>query len=203
MFDSLFTYPGVLKRHKEGPLAPERVAYLEALAARGTASSTLRRRAVFCLCVAKSLDQRGWASGREPLSTAEIEALACAWAAQQVLDGRAVAPQWPRLHFRAAALEFVAAMGRLRAPSTTPSPHHARVEDFIAAQSERWRSAATQRTGRWQVYTFLTYLDVRGRSLESVRPEDVDAYFQHVGPGWRRAYDSYCGHCAARVVSPC
>jgi hypothetical protein len=63
MFDSLFTYPSVLKRHKEGPLAAERVAYPEALAARGAAHSTLLRRAVFCLCVAQSLDQIGWAFG--------------------------------------------------------------------------------------------------------------------------------------------
>jgi site-specific recombinase XerD len=186
MFDSLFTYPGVVKRHKEGPLAAERAAYLEALAARGTARSTLVRRAVFCLCVAQSLDKLDWASDGQLLSAAEIDELACAWAAQQVLNGRAAAPRWPRLHFRAAALEFVAAMGRLRAPSATPSSHHARVEDFIAARTERWRSAATQRAGRWHVYAFLTYIDERGRSLESVRPEDVDAYFQHVGPGWSR-----------------
>jgi hypothetical protein len=33
MFETLFSYPAILKRHREGPLATERAAYLEGLAA--------------------------------------------------------------------------------------------------------------------------------------------------------------------------
>lgn len=182
MFDSLFSYPAVLRRHEEGPLATERVAYLAALAERGAARSTLLRRAVFSLVVAQVLDR----VASETLGAADIDALASAWAEQRVAAGRATAPRWPRVQFLAVAMELVAAMGRLRAPSTAPSPHHERVEEFIAAQTERWPSTATQRAGRWQVYAFLTYLDARGLGLERVRPEDVDAYFQHVGLRWRR-----------------
>ena len=34
MFEALFTYPAVLRRHKEGPLAVERARYLTDLAAK-------------------------------------------------------------------------------------------------------------------------------------------------------------------------
>ena len=67
-----------------------------------------------------------------------------------------------------------------------PNPHHARVEDFITAEMDRWPSAAMRHARRWQVYAFLTYLDEQGLSLESVRPEDIDTYFRHVGSRWRR-----------------
>ena len=183
MFDSLFTYPAVLKRHREGPLASERETYLGVLAERGTARSTLVRRAVFCLVVARALER----IAAERLDLVDVDALASAWAAERVATGRAASQRWPRAHFRAVAVELLTAMGRLRVPSSAPSPHRARVEDFIAAQAERWPSPATQRAGRWQIYAFLKYLDERGLDLGHVRPEDVDAYFQHVGVGWRRA----------------
>ncbi len=37
MFDTLFRYPAVLRRHLDGPLVTERAAYLAGLAARGQA----------------------------------------------------------------------------------------------------------------------------------------------------------------------
>jgi site-specific recombinase XerD len=186
MFDSLFRYPAVLKRHQEGPLATERAAYLEVLAARGVAHATLLRCAVFSLRVARALDEVGQESDTETFSAAEIDALASAWAAQRVTAGRAAAAHWPRLQFRAVAVEFVATMGRLLLPPPAPDPHHVRVEDFLAAQAERWPSAATCSSARWQVYRFLAYLDRHSLVLESVRPEDVDAYFEHVSAGWCR-----------------
>ncbi len=43
MFETLFSYPAVLRRHRDGPLAAERAAYLEGLATQGTARGTLLR----------------------------------------------------------------------------------------------------------------------------------------------------------------
>jgi site-specific recombinase XerD len=186
MFNSLFRCPATLKRHQEGPLATERAAYLEVLAERGVARATLLRRAVFSLCVARALDQVSQESDTEIFSATEVDALASAWAAQRVTAGRAAAPQWPRLQFRAVAVEFIATMGRLRPPLPAPDPHHVRVEDFLAAQAERWPSAATCSNARWHVYRFLAYLDRESLVMESVRPEDVDAYFEHVSSGWCR-----------------
>ncbi len=62
MFEKLFTRPGALRRHREGPLATERAEYLSTLAAQGMARGTILRRSSFCLCVAVEL-QRGRPTG--------------------------------------------------------------------------------------------------------------------------------------------
>jgi integrase/recombinase XerD len=187
MFSSLFTYAAVLKRHRDGPLAAQRAAYLEILAARGAARATLLRHANFCFCIALALEHVPRLPDTERWTLEQIDTLAAAWAAQRVTEGRAAAPHWPQLHFRVIAVEFLAATGLLEAPPPPPpSPHRERVEDFLAAQAERWPSAATCSAGRWHVYRFLAYLDGKARTLESVRPEDVDAYFHHVSSGWSR-----------------
>lgn len=187
MFSSLFTYPAVLKRHRDGPLAAQRAAYLELLSARGMARGTLLRHAKFCFRIAQALEQVPQLSDTERWTLDQIDTLAAAWAAKRVTEGRAAKPYWPQFQFRAIAVEFLAATGLLEAPPPpSPSPHHERVEDFLAAQAERWLSAATCSAGRWHVHRFLAYLDGLSRSLESVRPEDVDAYFHHVSSGWSR-----------------
>ena len=53
MFDPLFSYPSVRRRHREGPLAAERAAYLSDVEARGMARATILRVARYCLCVAR------------------------------------------------------------------------------------------------------------------------------------------------------
>ena len=110
MFETLFSYPSVLRRHREGPLAAERAAHLRSLAAKGMARSTILRWARYCLCVAEYL-QRG--SLDRPLNAEEIESLAHRWAAERVTSGRALAPQWPAEHFRLVAEDFLRSCGRL------------------------------------------------------------------------------------------
>ena len=58
MFETLFTYPRVLRRHREGPLAEERAAYLSELAAQCVAPATLIKQAPCCLRVAVELGTR-------------------------------------------------------------------------------------------------------------------------------------------------
>ena len=62
MFETLFTRPAVLRRHKEGPFAIERARYLTDLAAKSVARTTLLRRASCCRRVAVELQQ--WPSDR-------------------------------------------------------------------------------------------------------------------------------------------
>ena len=45
MFETLYSRPGVLRRHREAPLAAEREAHLKELAAKRLAHETLLRRA--------------------------------------------------------------------------------------------------------------------------------------------------------------
>ena len=57
MFETLFSYPRVLRRHREGPLAEERAAYLTELTARCVAPATLIKKARCCLRVAVELER--------------------------------------------------------------------------------------------------------------------------------------------------
>jgi hypothetical protein len=45
MFEKIFSYPAVLRRHREGPLASERLEYLKYLNDRGAALGTVLRQA--------------------------------------------------------------------------------------------------------------------------------------------------------------
>ena len=205
MFDQLFSYPATLQRHRDGPLANERVAYLESLAAQGAAPGTLVRRARYCLCVARAVARQPVDHLFDPV---EIESLAAEWAARRATEGRAKGPRWPEEHFRFAATSFLRAAGRLRpSPSPAPGRYDQQLEDFIAAQGRgRWQSEVTQRSGRWQVGRFLAFLEQQGIALDGVETQHVDAYFQHMASRWSRIsvatsakmLRSWLAHCEGR-----
>jgi len=142
MFETLFTCPGVLRRHREGPLAAERAAYLSELAAQGMARGTILRRSSYCLCVAVELQR--WPS-HQCFDEDDVEALAAAWAAKRSARGRASSPRWPKEHFRFTATGFLRSLGRLRAaPAAEFGRYDAELADFITAQQEgRWLSEET------------------------------------------------------------
>ncbi|MBI5527454.1 MAG: site-specific integrase [Deltaproteobacteria bacterium] len=185
MFETLFSYPAVLHRHRDGPFAPERAEYLQRLSAMGMARGTVLRHARYCLCVAVELQGRP----RDHCFTEEeVEAIAAGWAAGRVRQGRASGTRWPAEQFRSVAREFLFAIDRLRssAPSA-PSSYNAKLSEFVAAQQGgRWHSAATCQSATWQVRKFLGYLDQRGLALEHVTATDIDAYLRHMAPRWSR-----------------
>jgi site-specific recombinase XerD len=205
MFETLFKYPGVLRRHKEGPLADERAAYLSEQAAQGMARGTILRRSSYCLCVAIALLQ--WPPDR-CFTEYEVEELSTAWAAKRVNCGRASGLRWPKEHFRFTAMDFLRSLGRLY-PTPTPEtgPYEVELAEFIASQRvTRWQSKATCRTARWQITRFLDYLDQRGVTLVDVAPVDVDAFFEHMAQRWSRSslctsakiLRSWFGYCETR-----
>lgn len=128
MFETLFKHPAVLRRHKEGPLADERTAYLCEQAAQGMARGTILRRSSYCLCVAIELQR--WPPDR-CFDEDEIEALATAWAAKRFDSGRASSPRWPKEHFRFVATDFLRSIGRL-CPAPTLEKGHYEVEPVAA-----------------------------------------------------------------------
>jgi site-specific recombinase XerD len=219
MFESLFTYPGVLRRHREGPLAAERAAYLGKLADRGMAHGTILCRSSYCLCTAIALQR--WPPDRF-FDETEVELLAKEWAAQRLRAGRASSLRWPEAHFRFAATDFLQHLGRLRpSPAAEPGRYGAELDDFIAAQQEgRWASESTCHSARWQITRFLDYLEQRSVALAAVAAADIDAFFEHMAQRWSRSslqasakmLRAWFGHCerrgwtraglAAAVLSP-
>lgn len=186
MFETLFTYPGVLRRHQEAPLADERQTYLSGLAAQGLSQGTLLRQARYCLCVAVELER--WRPGRV-LSEDEVDQLALEWAARRVARGRASSQKWPKEQFRFAARDFLRSLGRLRvAPDVEPGQYDAKLDEFVAAQQEGlWQSEATCRSARWQITRFLGHLERRGIALADVAAVDIDAFFEHMAQRWSRS----------------
>jgi site-specific recombinase XerD len=186
MFETLFTCPGALRRHRDGPLAAERAAYLSDLAAQGMARGTILRRSSYCLCVAVELQRR---LPDRCFDENEVEQLAETWAAQRPVSGRAASPLWPKAHFRFAATDFLQSIGRLRpAPAAEPGRYDAELDAFISAQKEgRWLSEATCRSGRWQITRLLDHLEQRGVALGDVAAVDVDAFFEHMAQRWSRS----------------
>lgn len=184
MFETLFSYPAVRRRHQSGPLAAQRAAYLQELAAQGAAYGTLVRRARYCLCVAREIAGQPEAHRFGP---DEIATLASQWAQRRTQQGRARGPRWPQAHFEAAATDFLQAIGQYWKPVSPPGPYDQLLDDFIAAQQEgRWQSQASCRAGRWQVGQFLDYLERRGLALSAVQAIDVDGYFKARATQWGR-----------------
>lgn len=185
MFETLFFYPSVLRRHRDGPLAAERAAFLRSLAAQGMARGTLLRCARYCLCVAEYLKR--WLLPR-PIDAQEIDTLARRWAAERVASGRASSPRWPAEHFRFAATAFLRSSGRLQPPvPKPPGTYDDKLADFIAARQEtHWQSAATCSSALWQVRRFLDYIQQRNVRLADVTASDLDAYFELMAARWSR-----------------
>jgi len=179
MFETLFSRPSAIQRHRSGPLAVERTAYLEQLAAQSTARTTLQIRAHYCLHVARELAH--WPSHHR-FTPAELETMATAWAAQSVANGRASTPKNPQVMFRMAAVAFLRFLDRFCiTPVSPPGRYEERLEAFIQEQrQDRWQSAETCRVGRGQVVAFLAYLEEHGGALERLDAGDVDVYFQHL-----------------------
>ncbi len=184
MFDTLFAVSQARQRHREGPLAAERSAYLKTHATRGSARSTLLRRARLSLYVAKELE--AWPR-EHCFSEEDVEALTSSWAAKRVASGRASASRRPQDEFRFVAAEFINTLGWLAITPPSPQCRDGRVEEFVAAQGEKaWQSSATRKVGRWHVRRFLSYLEDEGHDLECIRADHVDAYFLHVSLRWSR-----------------
>jgi integrase/recombinase XerD len=186
MFETLFTYPAVLRRHREAPLANERQTFLCELAAQGMAQGTVLRQASYCRCVAIELER--WPRDRV-FSEDEVDQLAQEWAAQRSASGRASSLKWPKEQFRSAAAGFLQSLDRLcAAPAAEPGRYDVKLDEFVAAQQEgRWLSESTCQSGRWQITRFLDHLERRGVALNEVTAADIDAFFALMAQRWSRS----------------
>lgn len=188
IFETLYSYPRVLRRHCEGPLAAERAAFIEALAARGLTRETQLRECRYCLCVAREIERR---PPDRLFSRNDVSDMADDWAARRVAAGRAATPRWAREQFRATALNFLRSLGQLRpdpsAEGADLREFDAALDEFISSRRERhWQSEATCRSGRWQIRRFLADLKQRGLALLDLQPSDIDGFFERASQRWSR-----------------
>lgn len=126
MFDELFTYPAVLRHHRDAPWAAERARYLAYRVEQGCARQTLLRLACELLVVARTLHL---APG-QVVSAEAIAAAADAWARRQRRRGRARGLRWSRALFVQVATHWLRFLGRLREPLAEPLPWGAVGEEF-------------------------------------------------------------------------
>ncbi len=184
MFQTLFRDPAVLRRHREGPLLKERVAYLQELASSGLAHGTMVGRAVNCLRVAVAISRH---PPEHVFGLDEVGALLPSLNDSGPAAGEPVRSPSPA-RFRATAIEFLDSLGRLRPdPPRDRGEHEDKLDTFLARQREfYWQSEATCRTARWHLQALLDHLHQRAVALCEVTAEDLDRFFEAMSLRWSR-----------------
>ena len=185
MFETLFTCSAALRRHKEGPMAAERVKYLTGLIARCLARPTILTRARYCLRVAVELQK--WPPDHR------FEKDDVAKMVSQHYDDGQNSKGWSnntKKSFRFAAIDFLRSLGHLipsPAAVRLPQQYEAVLSEFIALQhEERCLSEATCYAARRQITIFLEYIQRRGIVLQDVEAVDVDGFYAHMSLRWGR-----------------
>lgn len=94
----------------------------------------------------------------------------------------------PKESFRSVARGFLREAGRLApAPISVPGPYEDQIQAFLAEQREERRLAPDTCAFRGkQARRFAAYLTDRSLDLNSLRPSDVDGYFEQLSVSWGR-----------------
>lgn len=127
MFETLYTYPQVLRRHREGPLAEEHELFLAHCIEQGFACSSLREIASELLIVAQYPPM-----GETRLSVQDVEAAADRWVRFQRRRKRIRDCRWSRLRFISTANSWLRFFDRLE-HSPEEAKHFAHLIDEFSA----------------------------------------------------------------------
>lgn len=184
MFESLFRYPSVLARHRDGPAAEERRRFLFHRANEGAAPATLLRMGRELLVIAQNVEIKSGGS----VSAQDLEAAASKWARRQQRRNRSSGPRWSREFFLQMGTRWLRFLGRLQEPILPPSPFAHLITDFAHyMRAELGLSEATIRNRCWHAQQFLGWLISQNRSLAEVSIRDVDAFLSGKGTqNWGR-----------------
>lgn len=183
MFEQLFTYHGVLSRHRAAPLVEERERYLAARAADGLAPATLQNLAQELRIIAQSLEFP--ADGR--VNAASIGTAADRWAQSQSCGQSSQDRQGPRLRFIRVATEWLRFLSRLDEPEEEATPFTLLVEAFATSmRHERGLSSKTISKYTWFVRQFGQWFSTYERPFCDVTVGDVDAFLTSCGHRWCR-----------------
>lgn len=177
MFKSLFRYPRVLSRHTNGPLAPQRKAFLEHLASRGTPRSTLLRYARQLRVIAVRLEKR--LPG--PICHEQIAQQAQRWAQGRRRCGRAHGTKWPGEHFLQVASAWCRFMGWLNEEPARAAAYRRRIDAWAAFLSiQEALSEITVANYCWWASAFLKWLQQEKMSLRQITVAKVDFFLEHL-----------------------
>jgi integrase/recombinase XerD len=166
IFESLFSTQKLIARHRNGPLAEERLVYLGKRAAAGMARRTLIEAAGYLLAVGKRLRLSERKSER--ITVAEVQRTAAAWARTDAA----------RTAFSSIACCWLTSLGRLEEVPPVPQPFAALVTTYADhMRDERGLSPVTIAKRCWCVQDFLKRLKVPDGHLEQVTIADIDATF--------------------------
>lgn len=186
MFETLFTYRGVQRRHQNGRAANARERFLSHCAAQGMAHTTLQRIARELLVIANRID----VTAAQTIGLSDIEAFAARWAREQKRRHRAQQSRWSRELFVQTATSWFRFLGHLDQSEPKSMPLADSLRDFAAhASSERGLSPATVRNRCWHVQKFIEWLNgQRGPfHLDDVSLKDIHAFLAWGGQkGWSR-----------------
>lgn len=176
MFDWLFTRPTVRARHRDGPLAHERHAYLTHLADLGASPKTLRVAAHTLLTVIRYL--RLADRGGDPIPLGEVDRAAERWARRRCRVPNRRAGRSSRPTFVSHATGWLRFLGRLVEPVLPPGPFDAMIAAFAEhMRAERGFSPHTVR-GRCSLLRHLfAHLDAADGSLHALTADRLDDLF--------------------------
>ena len=110
MFDSLYHYPSVLARHRDGPSAEDRDRFLARCAEQGAAQTTLLGLAPELLVVARRID----VSGTRTIPLGEVQTAADRWVGYQRRHHRIRSSRCSRERF----IQTATALATLPGPAT-------------------------------------------------------------------------------------
>ena len=184
MFDTLFTRPYVLARHRSSPCAESRARFLRDCADRGYPRSSLRKIAWVLLVFSQSIDLcRPGRITHQEIEHAIAHRVRYARRPEHTTDSRS-----SRLLFIHVATAWLRFLGRLEESQCEPTPFANQVDDFVKyMHDERGLSSATIAFRSEQVTAFLSAICGSKVSLSAISTNDVDAYLAHRGNnGWSR-----------------
>ena len=179
MFETLYSSPLAIDRHRSGALSQERVRYLKHCADHGAVIHTQFQRAELLLWLAERIQPVDHAG----VDLARLQALIQAdpvpsqrYAVQATKHGRC----W---------LKFLGWWHQ----SSEPVAFAADLAQFVAWMRDE-RGLATSTVIQWKAAatTFLRWFGSKERDLTTLHPNDIDAYFLTYGKGrWSRVSISY------------
>jgi len=184
MFETLFSRPSVLARHRTGPLSEERERFIERCAMQGYSRSMLGKIAWVLLAIAPQLSPDGG-----PVTGRDIELAVAHRTRFRRQPKPATDSASSRQLFVHFATEWVRSLGRLAPAPPASRPFASQIEDFSRyLGDERGLSPVTIATQRERLGWFLDGLEPPRDSLRALSIADVDAFVAaKASQGWRRS----------------